>query len=60
MTIKTQLVVLVDKDLKRIVREVARKDNRSMNNLVETVLLRYLGLEMPLNEDSKPREEVAA
>jgi hypothetical protein len=60
MTLKTQMVVLVDKDLKRIVREVARKDNRTMNNLIETVLLRHLGLEMPLNKDSKPREEVLA
>jgi hypothetical protein len=60
MTRKPPLILRIDDDLKRVIREEALRENRSINNLVETILLRHLGLEMPLNKKSKPREALAA
>lgn len=38
----TKICLTIPKDLKSVLQEIAREQNRSFNNLVITVLLQYL------------------
>ena len=38
----TKICLTIPKDLKSALQEIAREQNRSLNNLVITVLLQYL------------------
>lgn len=39
---KTRTVLTLRKDLKKQAQEQAKKENRSLNNLIETALIKYL------------------
>jgi hypothetical protein len=60
METRPPLILRIDDNLKRVVSEEAVRENRSINNLVQTILIRHFGLKMPLSKHSKPREEVVA
>ena len=38
----TKICLTIPKDLKSALQEIARRENRSFNNLIITVLLQYL------------------
>ena len=56
MTHKVPLIVRIDADLRARVKALAKKSNRTINNYVETLLLRDMGLELPI---TKGEEEAA-
>jgi hypothetical protein len=56
MTTRPPLILRIDDDLKRVIREEAIRENRTMNNLVQTILIERLGLALPLSKESRVRE----
>lgn len=38
----TRIIVTISKELKQALEQQAKKDNRSVNNLIATVLLNYI------------------
>jgi len=45
MTLHEQRVkvsIIVDEEVKKILKQVARKDNRTVSNLIETLLNKYI------------------
>jgi predicted transcriptional regulator len=46
-TRKTPLNVLINPDLKTRLQGIARQDNRTLSNLIETVLLAYAETRQP-------------
>jgi predicted HicB family RNase H-like nuclease len=50
MTLKVPFMTRIDAELRQRVKKAARRQNRTVNNFVETMLLRELGLELPITE----------
>jgi hypothetical protein len=56
MTTKVSFMTRVDKNVRKLAREKARQQNRALNNYVESLVLKDLGLELPIAETEETNE----